>query len=91
MNGHSARTLLPAGLHTSLNTINAALLVGDFDDARLCLPQLQEKLGEPGLEGVRQAANQLDRVLGPAGTTPPAGLGRATVDLTEAVEQLAPS
>jgi len=91
MNGHSARTLLPAGLHTSLNTINAALLVGDFDDARLCLAQLQEKLGEPGLEAVRQAANQLDRVLGPAGTTPSAGLGRATDDLKEAVEQLAPS
>jgi hypothetical protein len=67
MNGHSARTLLPAGLHTSLNTINAALLVGDFDDARLCLAQLQEKLGEPDLETVRKAATSWTASSGPLG------------------------
>jgi hypothetical protein len=88
MNTHHASAVLPEGLAASIATVNAAALDGDFDDARLCLTQLREKLLAPRLDTLRHAADHLICVLGPAGTAPSGGLGRALVDLTKAFEKV---
>jgi hypothetical protein len=88
MNAHLSRTALPEGLEACIQTVNAGALDGDFDEARLCLAQIREKLGASGLERLRAAADQLMGVLGPAGSSPKAGLGHALVGLTDAFEQL---
>lgn len=90
MNAHAARLLAPQGLEACVHTVNAAALDGDFDEARLCLAQFRENLQHPRLEAVRRASDILMSILGPPGTTPPGGLGRALVDLTEAFEKVRP-
>ena len=88
MNAHLSRPDLPQGIKACIHTINAGALDGDFDEARLCLAQLLEKLSAPRVARLRIAADRLMAVLGPAGSSPMAGLGHALVGLTEAFEQL---
>lgn len=86
MIAHPTRAVLPDGLGACIATVNATALDGNFDDARLCLAQLREKLASPGLSELRQAADHLIGILGPPGRQPSTGLGQALVDLTEAFE-----
>jgi hypothetical protein len=88
MNAHLSRTTLPDGLEACIHTVNAGALDGDFDEARLCLAQLLEKLSDPRVARLRIAADRLMGILGPAGSSPKAGVGHALVGLTEAFEQL---
>jgi hypothetical protein len=88
MNAYAARPVKADGLEACIHAINVAALDGDFDEARLCLAQFREQLQHPRLDALRRASDILMSVLGPAGTTPSGGLGRALVDVTEAFETI---
>jgi hypothetical protein len=88
VNADPVSPLMPHGLGTCIKTVNTAILDGDFDEARLCLAQLREQLGSRRLFALRDTADRMMGILGPAGTLPSSGLGRALVDLTEAFEQV---
>lgn len=83
MPGAPARPEIPDILALGIANLNRATLDGDFDDARLSLAQIREKLAEPELAPLREIADQLAKVLGPCGTQPGKGLGRALVSVTE--------
>ena len=58
---------LPPGIRDGVSKLNAAVLDGDFDSARLCLAHLQEQSTGPGRESLDAALAQLSGVLGAPG------------------------
>jgi hypothetical protein len=79
---------MPGDLALRVAALNEAVLSGRFDSARLCLALIQKKIGGTGLELLQAAMQSLAAVLGPAGSLPEPGLGRALVDVTVAMEAL---
>jgi hypothetical protein len=79
-----------AGLVMDASALDAAMLNGDFDEARFLAMTVAGAAGDAGFPGIAQAAAHLAVALGPMGHPPGITFGPYLVLLADAIDEADP-